>query len=220
MNLQHTLGCAALSLSFAGLSLLTAAPAEAFTLIFGNGDSFGGEADFNLLGDRSTSYAFDFLDVDKNPTGLGNYGNWGMTHGTGTFAPYSTNGLISDGYLIKSVDFTTVGSSITSFLKYDNTEPGADPTLASWEMDLKNITFGDFWLGTTRFIGIDGTAVFRSGNTVTGEAAFSTQLLRTKENPHTMSFNAAIVPEPTGVLGAGIAVTMMAGLRKRSKQNA
>ena len=35
-----------------------------------------------------------------------------------------------------------------------------------------------------------------------------------------MSFNAAIVPEPTGVLGAGIAVTMMAGLRKRSKQNA
>ncbi|MCC5899175.1 MAG: PEP-CTERM sorting domain-containing protein [Phormidium sp. BM_Day4_Bin.17] len=222
MNLQHTLSCAALSLSVAGLSLLTAAPAEAFTLTFENGDMFGGDAVFDLVGDPATSYNFDFLDVDGNSTGLGNYGNWGMNHGTGTFAPYVTGGLISEGYLIKSVDFATAGTSISSFLGYDKTQPGADATLASWWMDLENITYDDIVVGGTRVMGISGDAVFRSGNEVTGTAAFSTQIIRHKDNPHSISFDAVVkdVPEPTGVIGAGIAVTMMAGLRKRSKQNA
>lgn len=79
-------------------------------------------------------------------------------------------------------------------------------------MDLENITYDDIVVGGTRVMGISGDAVFRSGNEVTGTAAFSTQIIRHKDNPHSISFDAVVkdVPEPTGVIGAGIAVTMMA----------
>ncbi|NMG61034.1 hypothetical protein E1H12_21600 [Geitlerinema sp. P-1104] len=214
MNLQHTLGCAALSLSFAGLSLLTAAPAEAFTLTFENGDGFEGNALANV-----NDFDFEFLAFDGSSTFVdGDYGNFGIMSGTGNFAPYITFGGLSEGLLIKSADFAAV-TSVTDFMQYD--ESITNSGKASWAIDISNIKLYEHMDGNEGTRGITADATFRSGNTVKGVGALSTQFKPSISNPRAVSIGAKVdVPEPTGIIGAGIAVTMMAGLRKRAKQNA
>lgn len=183
MNLQQTLSCTALSVSLAGLSLLTAAPAQAF---MPEGDGFGGAG---------------WWSADSQELKLG---FWGVEGG----------GLLENGSLTENkLTIQLDNPSVDKFL----TGTGSDGQ--EWSVSLYNLSseFGE--INNSPSFTLWGDMLYESNNQqVRGNVAFTGQ-----SNGDFRSFsvtgNLASVPEPTGVLGAGIAVAMMAGLRKRAKQD-
>ncbi|QJB28911.1 PEP-CTERM sorting domain-containing protein [Limnospira fusiformis] len=209
MTLLNQIKFAAVAASIASVSVLTSSPAEAVT--FNIGDRFTANAQFTLVGDSSTSLFFDFLDVDGNTGGPGNFGIHNST-AVGSFVDYTTGSQVRSEYTIQNVDFGSA-TQVANFLTF-NDGPGG---LSEWSMDLTSINVvSDTALSNMRFVDIYATALFRGDNVAQGDGGLQ-GTIRFNQESQTAQFDFEVtsVPEPMGVIGAGVAFGMMAGLLKR-----
>ncbi|TVU53145.1 MAG: PEP-CTERM sorting domain-containing protein [Arthrospira sp. PLM2.Bin9] len=209
MNLSNQIKFAAIAASVASVSVLTSSPAEAVT--FNIGDRFTANAQFTLVGDSSTSLFFDFLDVDGNTGGPGNFGIDNFT-AVGSFVDYTTASQVRSEYTIQNVDFGSA-TQVANFLTF-NDGPGG---LSEWSMDLTSINVvSDSAVNNMRFVDIYATALFRGDNVAQGGGGYQ-GLIRIDREFQTAQFDFEVtsVPEPMGIIGAGVAFGMMAGLLKR-----
>lgn len=209
MTLLNQIKFAAVAASIASVSVLTSSPAEAVT--FNIGDRFTANAQFTLVGDSSTSLFFDFLDVNGQAGGPGNFGidNWTAV---GSFVDYTTNGAPDSRFTIQNVDFGSA-TQVANFLTFNDGLGG----LSEWSMDLTSINVvSDTALSNMRFVDIYATALFRGDNVAQGGGGYQGSIRIDHEfNTAQFDFEVTSVPEPMGVIGAGVAFGMMAGLLKR-----
>ncbi|MFO7028988.1 PEP-CTERM sorting domain-containing protein [Limnospira fusiformis CCALA 023] len=209
MTLLNQIKFAAIAASVASVSVLTSSPAEAVT--FNIGDRFTANAQFTLVGDSSTSLFFDFLDVDGNTGGPGNFGIDNFT-AVGSFVDYTTGSQVRSEYTIQNVDFGSA-TQVANFLTFNDGLGGLD----EWSMDLTSINVvSDSAVNNMRFVDIYATALFRGDNVAQGGGGYQGLIRIDREfNTAQFDFEVTSVPEPMGIIGAGVAFGMMAGLLKR-----
>lgn len=186
-------------------------PSQAEAITFSDGGDFNGSIQFlEVDGDVTNSSEFRFADGEGEYQDVGDYGEFGIGHSDGVFAPYQ-----GESGLIQSVDFDDIDDGVAEFLRFESPVSlfGNDDSLSPWSFDITdNVVMTPIADDSLR-VSADG--VFRGPE---DEAPGNFTLTTQGGGETTASFSSDVaVPEPTGLLGLGVVAGVMAGLRRWTK---
>ncbi|NJM96335.1 MAG: PEP-CTERM sorting domain-containing protein [Phormidesmis sp. RL_2_1] len=197
-------------------ALSMAAPASA-AVFFNNNDAL------NITGSYKAPAAtgfYEFLKLDGSSAAVGSYGNFGVQNdSTGGFAAFGTNGAVTATYDILSLDFTNPATYVgKTFLSLSN---GVDAF--TFKITEAAINQGSFAVGNMGGSLFSLKGIFASlDDENLGEGVLSGQFTgnRGGYSATLTVVESASVPEPSALLGLGLAAGTMIVIRRRQTVSA
>lgn len=195
----------------AGLAALAmAAPASA-AVFFNNNDAINITASFQA---PTPQGVLQFAKADGTFSTIGDYGNLGVFGSpttTGAFAPFSTNGAVTAGYEILSVNFNDVATYVgLDFLQINN---GVD----TFKFVITDPIANYSPLLPNNFTAVGVTGIFKSlDDQVLGSGSLTGQFNKGANGSFSGTLTVTeTVPEPSALLGIGLMVGAVYTLRRR-----